>query len=718
MARKRTILPQNAPSNAPSNAPADTAETSPAKAAELAREKGNSEPRMSRAAKRAEEIRGAAYRETVESIAVAIILALLFRGFVAEAFVIPTGSMAPALMGAHKDIFCSQCGAQYQVSASIEDRADKTVVGTICSNCRYVHGLDLESGKADATFSGDRILVSKFAYALADPKRWDVAVFKFPGNPKQNYIKRIVGLPQETLMIHHGDIYVRPKVASGEGQVEGNGSDSASDVEKESSDEPSAEDRSFVIQRKPADKLLAMAHHVHDTANQAKALNANGYPSQWQPWQPGAERPPADSWLLSTDDNSLTCEVKPAGDDYKWLRFYHRPATVQQWEKAMAGESLSDVDPYSSRPITDFYAYNTFLNVPRGYVYDVSPAEAKARLTGASKLFAIVSPPKGRFDPGYRNGDLTGLAREISVGTYDTAGEGMHWVGDLIFEADVETGEDAKSLLLEIVEAGVRYQCEIDLADGKATLSIVGEQPGSFSSEGKSYSTVTGSTSVTAGTRQKIRFTNADDQLMLWVDGDLIEFDNPSTYDHRDFLKIEEDYARYTTEHPLDAAPIGLAVKGGFAKTHRLKVDRDKYYIATKQSFDGLYDYDTSALIQLTGGRGATTTAIQASLLNRERWEQFAGWQARRTVTFELDEDQFFPMGDNSPESKDARCWVDPRDRYGMPASPDPYAYHWADKNYVPRDLLVGKAIMVFWPHPWNQPIPFTPNFKRIGLIR
>ncbi|MEZ6081379.1 MAG: S26 family signal peptidase [Pirellulaceae bacterium] len=59
-------------------------------------------------------------RETIESIIVAFILAFLFRAFVAEAFVIPTGSMAPTLMGAHKDLFCQHCGRQYQASASSE----------------------------------------------------------------------------------------------------------------------------------------------------------------------------------------------------------------------------------------------------------------------------------------------------------------------------------------------------------------------------------------------------------------------------------------------------------------------------------------------------------------------------------------------------------------------------------------------------------------------
>lgn len=700
MARKRTILPTPSPTSDATPSP---------KADDKSTAKPVTEPKpakLSRAAERASEIRGAAYRETIESIAVAIILALLFRGFVAEAFVIPTGSMAPALMGAHKDVFCSQCGKQHQVSASIEDRSDKTVVGTICSNCRYVHGLDLAEGKADATFSGDRILVSKFAYALSDPDRWDVAVFKFPGNPKQNYIKRIVGLPHETLMIHHGDIYTRPN-------------DPSYDPDAQSSGPASIEDRSFTIQRKPAAKLLAMAHHVHDTDLQPKALNAAGYPSQWQPWASGAEKPVENSWVVTADDDGWRAELKTTDDQDHWLRFFHRPATDDQWQKALDGGTLRDVDPYSSRAITDFYAYNTFLNVPQSLVYEMTPEEQRARQTGLKRFFGTFFPPDGVFEADYRSGNISQFNRSyLSVGTYDTAAEGMHWVGDLIFETDIETSEDAKSLTLEIVESGVRYHAQFDLASGTVKLSILDGKPQMFSSEGERYESVTASTSVQAGVRKSIRFTNADDQLMLWVNDKLIEFDRPATFDHRDFRSADEDYPRFTQEHPLDAAPLGVAVRGGSATVHRMKVDRDKYYIATTQSFDGLLDYDTSKLLKLTGGRSVSTGGLQAAMLEPKNWDDFAGFQSRRTVAFELGEDQFFPMGDNSPESKDARCWVDPRDRYGVPGSPDPYAYHWADKNYVPRDLLVGKAIMVFWPHPWNKPVPFTPNFKRIGLIR
>src|SRR6187402_1946373 len=61
-----------------------------------------------------------AIRETVDSIVIAFVLAFLFRTFEAEAFVIPTGSMALTLMGDHKDLVCSECQFPYRASASSE----------------------------------------------------------------------------------------------------------------------------------------------------------------------------------------------------------------------------------------------------------------------------------------------------------------------------------------------------------------------------------------------------------------------------------------------------------------------------------------------------------------------------------------------------------------------------------------------------------------------
>jgi len=52
---------------------------------------------------------------------------------------------------------------------------------------------------------GDRILVFKLT---KKPERWDVIVFRNPDNPSQNFIKRVVGLPNEILQIKDGQIYI------------------------------------------------------------------------------------------------------------------------------------------------------------------------------------------------------------------------------------------------------------------------------------------------------------------------------------------------------------------------------------------------------------------------------------------------------------------------------------------------------------------------------
>ena len=58
--------------------------------------------------------------------------------------------------------------------------------------------LSIARGQPDPrypSFNGDRILVDKLVYDFAEPRRWDVVVFKYPEDGKTNYIKRLVGLP-------------------------------------------------------------------------------------------------------------------------------------------------------------------------------------------------------------------------------------------------------------------------------------------------------------------------------------------------------------------------------------------------------------------------------------------------------------------------------------------------------------------------------------------
>src|SRR5215203_2389406 len=66
-------------------------------------------------------------KDTVESILVAFILAFIFRAFVVEAFVIPTGSMAPTLLGAHARFTCKDCGYQFETNYSTGGADDQDI---------------------------------------------------------------------------------------------------------------------------------------------------------------------------------------------------------------------------------------------------------------------------------------------------------------------------------------------------------------------------------------------------------------------------------------------------------------------------------------------------------------------------------------------------------------------------------------------------------------
>jgi len=55
---------------------------------------------------------------------------------------------------------------------------------------------------------GDYLIIDEISYRFGDPERGDVVVFNYPHNPAQKYIKRIIGLPGETIEISAGKIAV------------------------------------------------------------------------------------------------------------------------------------------------------------------------------------------------------------------------------------------------------------------------------------------------------------------------------------------------------------------------------------------------------------------------------------------------------------------------------------------------------------------------------
>ena len=109
-------------------------------------------------------------REYAESIIIAILLALLIRAFVIQAFKIPSGSMKPTL----------QVGDHILVN-------------------KFIYGIKL------------RIPFTALNYTLipiSSPKRNDVVVFIFPKETNKDFIKRVIGLPGDTVQIKNKKVYI------------------------------------------------------------------------------------------------------------------------------------------------------------------------------------------------------------------------------------------------------------------------------------------------------------------------------------------------------------------------------------------------------------------------------------------------------------------------------------------------------------------------------
>ena len=131
---------------------------------------------------------------------------LVLRYFVAEAYVVPTGSMAPTILGFHWELDCPNCHNRFAVGI---DEAGRLAGRPVCSNC----GQDRFEPTSGVEASGDRLLVQKFLFDLRAPKRWEVAVFQSPIEPEQAYVKRIVGLPGESIQLIDGDVWINGAIA-------------------------------------------------------------------------------------------------------------------------------------------------------------------------------------------------------------------------------------------------------------------------------------------------------------------------------------------------------------------------------------------------------------------------------------------------------------------------------------------------------------------------
>ncbi len=144
-------------------------------------------------------------RPLVECLVVLLFGVLLFRTFLAEAYIVPTGSMAPTLLGQHRELACSFCGLRFAMGLDDHGYYGRAT----CPNCGH-DDLDLS---AASERDGDRLLVLKHLYDWRPPRRYEVVVFQNPSLPAQAYVKRVVGLPGESVQVRDGDLYINGQIA-------------------------------------------------------------------------------------------------------------------------------------------------------------------------------------------------------------------------------------------------------------------------------------------------------------------------------------------------------------------------------------------------------------------------------------------------------------------------------------------------------------------------
>lgn len=248
----------------------------------------------------------AVVRHTVEFLAALAMCVVAARTFAVEAYVVPTGSMAPTLLGVHREATCSNCRFRFVVGVDDEGRSGRLV----CPNC----GQDRWDRDATIECDGDRLLVQKYLYEFRSPRRWEVVVFQSPHEPSRSYVKRVVGLPGEFIQIVAGDIYINGSIA-----------------------------RKTLSERRAARVL------VYD--NDYPPADANKFP-RWTPRRGSMRGPSQSGWgvegaILKREPVGESDSPIKAGASNRrprlvdWLEYHH-------WAP----------DRTSYGPIRDFYAYN------------------------------------------------------------------------------------------------------------------------------------------------------------------------------------------------------------------------------------------------------------------------------------------------------------------------------------------------------------------------
>ncbi|MBQ8637848.1 MAG: signal peptidase I [Lachnospiraceae bacterium] len=91
------------------------------------------------------------------------------------------------------------------------------VIAALLINNFILLNANIPSGSMENTImEGDRVFGFRLAYLFSEPERGDIVIFKWPDDESVNYIKRVIGLPGETVTIRNGVVYIDSNDGNGE----------------------------------------------------------------------------------------------------------------------------------------------------------------------------------------------------------------------------------------------------------------------------------------------------------------------------------------------------------------------------------------------------------------------------------------------------------------------------------------------------------------------
>jgi signal peptidase I len=132
----------------------------------------------------------------------ALIAALVVQTWLAMGLVVPVmvagSSMAPTLLGPHRTFRCEVCRHQFPVGLDELPPGERAV----CPYCGRRRAVTV------ADHDGQRLIVNRAAFAWRSPQRWETVVFRSPEMADQLCVKRVVGLPGETVSLVDGDVWI------------------------------------------------------------------------------------------------------------------------------------------------------------------------------------------------------------------------------------------------------------------------------------------------------------------------------------------------------------------------------------------------------------------------------------------------------------------------------------------------------------------------------